>query len=196
MMNKIEEYLNKLDKKNTILLYVSVVIAVFVVYYNFNYGVLSKTIEENRDIIAELERKMQNTNELKSKLTALKRSLKSLKEKNTVYSEDLKYLNILIKTSDVLNIKEEKFIDILKNVLQKASENKILASYVIKKDVNGYVVYEIDISGEFPEDKFMKFYKFIRDLEKIHAIKSVRTLYVSKKKDVSFKLECVFWSFR
>lgn len=193
-MNRIEEYLNTLDKKNIILLYASVIIAVFVVYYNFNYNVLYEKIENYNQEIGALEEKLRKTDKLNIKLAKIKKDLKILKTKNSALNEDLRYLNVLIKTSSVLHINEKEFLNILKNVLQKAVDNKILASYTIVEKSDEYKRYVINIKGVFEPASFSAFYKFINNLEKIKAVKRIEYLKFDKKEKISFDLNIVFWS--
>jgi len=108
MMSKIENYLNSLDKKNITLLYLSVVIAFGVLYYNVNYSIFQKEIDLNNQKIISLKNKLKKTS-LSLKLKNLKIKLKKLKKENVSLKEDLKYLNVRIKTSAILHIDEKNF---------------------------------------------------------------------------------------
>jgi hypothetical protein len=119
-----------------------------------------------------------------------------LEKQNLEYAEDLKYLNILVANSNVLNIKEGKFIDILKNILQQASKHQIMASYVIKKTSGNYITYEIDITGGFPSGKFGDFHRFVKEIEKIRAVKEIQNFKIEKKDNVYFEIKSFFWSLR
>jgi predicted metal-dependent enzyme (double-stranded beta helix superfamily) len=193
-MNKIEEYLNSLDKKNIMFLYVSVVIAAFIFYYNFNYSVLQKKIDTNNQEMITLENKLKKISILSLKLKKLKIKLKRLRKQNISLNEDLKYLNMLIKTSAVLHIDEKKFLSILKDILQKATNNNINASYVINKNIADFKTYIIEIKGEFDPLNFDKFYMFVKNLESIKAIKEIKNLNLSKRDNVKFEIKILFWS--
>lgn len=192
-MNKLETYLNSLDKKNIILLYLSIIIIAVIVYYNFNYGVLSKQINTNSEKISFLQRKVKKVSNLQDKLNNIKAQLNKLKKQNLSLNEDLKYLNLLIKTSSILHVDEKSFLNVLKDVLQNATNNNIEASYTINKSIKDYVVYQIDINGEFSPEEYGNFYKFIRDLEKIRAVKEIKNLTFEKKKDVNFNIQLLIW---
>ncbi|WP_459978017.1 hypothetical protein [Nautilia lithotrophica] len=194
MMNKIDEYLNTLDKKNIILLYASIIIAAFIVFYNFNYNVLYEKIKNYDQEINTLQEKLHKTNKLKATLVKLKKEIKVLKSKNLSLNEDLKYLNVLIKTSSILHINEKEFLNILKNVLQKAVENKIPASYAIAEKTDEYKKYIINIDGLFESKNFKAFYKFINNLENIKAVKKIENLKFEKKEQIHFNLRIIFWS--
>ncbi|GAB6074013.1 hypothetical protein JCM15786_06700 [Nautilia lithotrophica] len=193
-MNKIDEYLNTLDKKNIILLYASIIIAAFIVFYNFNYNVLYEKIKNYDQEINTLQEKLHKTNKLKATLVKLKKEIKVLKSKNLSLNEDLKYLNVLIKTSSILHINEKEFLNILKNVLQKAVENKIPASYAIAEKTDEYKKYIINIDGLFESKNFKAFYKFINNLENIKAVKKIENLKFEKKEQIHFNLRIIFWS--
>jgi len=193
-MNKIEEYLNSLDKKNLILLYASIVIAAFIGYYNFNYNVLGDEINSENNQLELLKRQLRKTSKLKSSLPRLKKDVKKLKQKNISLSEDLKYLNLLINSSTILHINEKNFLKILENVLQNAIDNNIEASYVITKESDKYKQYIIDVQGSFEPKEFGEFYSFLNNLEKIKAIKEIEYLNIEKKDKIDFKFKIVFWS--
>ncbi|ACM93665.1 hypothetical protein NAMH_1376 [Nautilia profundicola AmH] len=193
-MNRIEEYLNSLDKKNLVLLYASIIIAVFIVYYNYNYNILQEKIDNYNVKIVQLKKKLESTNSLRSVLSELKTQLKKLKKQNVSLNEDLKYLNVLVKTSSILHINEKNFLNILKNVLHNAIQNNIKASYTIDKNTDEYKKYIINVQGEFEPEMFDKFYEFIKNLEKIKAIKEITQLKIIKKDKVQFDMNIVFWS--
>jgi len=196
-MSKIEEYLNSLDKKNIFMLYISVFVLGFIVYYNYNYNVLQKTIEQNSASIEKLKNKNKKNSHLLGKVSKLKEELKKLKSKNSALEEDFKYLSVLVKTSKVINIDENSFFDILKTVLQSATLNDIQASYSIKKDLGEYKTYEINVKGRFSPQNFINFYDFIKSIEKIKYIKKIVLLDFAKtKEDVTFDMIIKFWSLR
>jgi len=193
-MNRIEEYLNSLDKKNLVLLYASIIIAVFIVYYNYNYNILQEKIDNYNVKIVQLKKKLESTNSLRSVLSELKTQLKKLKKQNVSLNEDLKYSNVLVKTSSILHRNEKNFLNILKNVLHNAIQNNIKASYTIDKNTDEYKKYIINVQGEFEPEMFDKFYEFIKNLEKIKAIKEITQLKIIKKDKVQFDMNIVFWS--
>ena len=192
-MNRIEEYLNTLDKKNLFFLYSSVIIVAFIIYYNFNYNILQEKIDNYNNEIFSLQENLQTTNDLKKKLLKLKTEFKQLKKENMSLSEDLKYLNVLVNTTSILHIDEKHFMNILKKILEKAVKNNIKASYIISKETDRYKNYVIRINGVFEPKDFINFYRFIKNLEKIKAIKEIEYLKLEKKEKVQFDLKIVFW---
>jgi len=195
-MNSIENYLQTLDKKNLIMLYLSVVVVFLIIYYNFNYSYLNEKIKTGSDKIALLKSKYAKNEIYEKKLARLKKLTQSLKKENLSLSEDLRYLNVLIKTSDVLHINDRKFLNILEEVLFKASINDIQASYTISKELNDYKIYQIDINGTFDASEFGNFNEFIKNMESVKSINEIKFLkfYLNKdKKNVYFEIKYYLW---
>jgi len=195
-MNKLENYLNSLDKKNLIMLYLSVFVIFFIVYYNYNYTVLQKRIDTNENQLYQLQQKLNKLGNYNQKLIALKKELKKVKQENLSFREDLKYLNVLVKTSSILYIKDKQFIDILKSILQNATDNNIKATYQIDKKKDNYKRYIININGEFDTNGFYNFYNFVKSLESIKAVKEIENInftYDEKAKLIKFNLKFSIW---
>jgi len=195
MINKIEDYLNNLDKKNLILFYLLSAILIGLIYYSFNYSILEDKIKQYNYQIESLEKKIRDNNSLTAKLEQLEKTIKILETKNFSLKEDIKYLNMLIKSSNIFNINEKKFFIILKNILQKGVDNNIKASYRIEISANKLKVYSIYISGKFSKENFFNFFNFIKDLESIQNIKKIQNLSITKEDNfIKFSLTIDFWS--
>jgi len=198
VINKIEDYLNNLDnidKKILILLYLLCTLLIGLIYYSFNYSILREKIEQYDYQIESLEKKIKSNKSLITKLKKLRKNTKILEYKNSSLEEDIKYLNMLINSSNILNINEKRFFTILRNILQKAVENNIKASYKIEINVNKFKVYSIYINGKFNKEKFFNFFNFIKDLESIKNVKKVHNLSLTKENNfIKFSLIINFWS--
>jgi len=198
VINKIEDYLNNLDnidKKILILLYLLCALLIGLIYYSFNYSILREKIEQYDYQIESLEKKIKSNKSLITKLKKLRKNIKILEYKNSSLEEDIKYLNMLINSSNILNINEKRFFTILRNILQKAVENNIKASYKIEINVNKFKVYSIYINGKFNKEKFFNFFNFIKDLESIKNVKKVHNLSLTKENNfIKFSLIINFWS--
>jgi len=196
-MNSIKEYFEGLDKKNLFLIYFLLFIVIGFIYYSYNYSILNKEVENSNNKIASLEKKIKNIGLLPTKLNRLKKEIKKLEKENFYLSEDLKYINVLIGSSTVLNINEKSFLIILENILKKAILNNIEASYVINKKIDNFKIYTIDIQGNFESEYFYNFFNFIKDLESVKKIKSIQVLNLEKNNDkyIKFYLKISFWSF-
>jgi len=196
-MNSIKEYFEGLDKKNLFLIYFLLFIVIGFIYYSYNYSILNKEVENSNNKIASLEKKIKNIGLLPTKLNRLKKEIKKLEKENFYLSEDLKYINVLIGSSTVLNINEKSFLIILENILKKAILNNIEASYVINKKIDNFKIYTIDIQGNFESEYFYNFFNFIKELESVKKIKSIQVLNLEKNNDkyIKFYLKISFWSF-
>ena len=196
-IERIEEYLKELDSKNTMFLYISVFILAAIVYYNYNIEVLGSEISKKQKEITKLEKKLKQTSRLEVTLRKLKKELKKLQSRQVVLNEDLKYINTLVNSSPVLHIDEVKFLDILKDVLKKATLSNIEADYEIIKTLSDYKKYEIKIQGNFLPVDFENFAIFIKNLEKIKAIKKIDDINFTKnekEKKINFDMKILFWS--
>ena len=196
-MNKIENYLSGLDTKNLVLLYLSLFFLIGLIYYNYNYSVLGEKIKANSEQIEKLKH-AKNEKQLHRDLVNLRKNLKKTQLENQTLKEDLKYLNILIKTSPVLNISENEFLDILQTILKKATYYNVKASYTIKKSQDKFVKYDIVLEGKMAPEEFLNFLEFIRSIEKMHIIKQIRFLNLQaveneKELGVDFKMELILW---
>jgi len=198
VINKIENYLNNLnniDKRILILLYLLCALLIGLIYYSFNYSILREKIKQYDHQIESLEKKIKSNKSLITKLKKLRKNIKILEYKNSSLEEDIKYLNMLISSSNIFNINEKRFFTILRNILQKAVENNIKASYKIEINVNKFKVYSIYINGKFNKEKFFNFFNFIKDLESIKNVKKVHNLSLTKENNfIKFSLIINFWS--
>ena len=195
MVNKIEDYLNSIDKNNLILCYLLIAILIGLFYYNFNYSILDDKIQQYNYQIKYLKNRIKNNKSLNIKLKQLKKNIKILKTKNFSLKEDIKYLNALINSSNIFNINEKRFFTILKDILKKAVDNRIKASYKIKIDTDKFKVYSIHIDGDFNKENFFNFFDFIKNLESIANIKKIEKLLITKENNsIKFSLIINFWS--
>ena len=195
-MNRFEEYLNGLDKKNLIMLYLSIIIAVGVIYYNYNYSVLQDKIEQNNNEIHKLLQKSKKSHSLNKKLVSLKKEYKNLQKTHESLVEDLRYLNLLINTSPILKLTDKKILNILRDILQYAIDNNIVASYEMQFVSGDYNNYIINIKGSFDVNDFMNFYKFIKSVESMNAIKEIKMINFQKKENVEFTMQIYFWGLK
>ena len=194
MKNKIEEYLNGLDKKNLIMVYASVIIVFFIIYYNYNYSVLSEEIRSYDNKISKLQKKIKHNISNKKELVGLKKMMIELKKENVSLKEDLKYLSMLVKTSKILYINDEKFLDILNYILQKAISSNIKANYTLNVQTEKFKKYLIEIKGVFKAKQYIDFYNFIKSIESIKAVKVISNLKLEKKENIEFEIKVLFWS--
>jgi hypothetical protein len=133
-VNRIEEFLQTLDIKNKIMLYLSIIIIGVIVYYNFNYDFLYSKIKNNDREIQNLEKKVLiSMKDLNKKLAKLKKEYKNLKALKNEKIQDLEYLNKRINLS-VLKINDSQFYTFLENILNKSDNLNLNPNYYIKQN--------------------------------------------------------------
>ena len=192
-IESINEYLENLDKKNLIMLYIAMLIVVFMMG-NFLY---SSFIEEEK---ANLDLKKKEIYKKLSKIRGYKKVINSSKEKYlkqksllAALEEDVRYLNSVIYSSNRLYIDDKKYLSILNNYLQIAP--LINASFefnVTKNDVKSYNIY---IDGNMSVDDYFKFVSFIKELEKADAIVTIDSLVLNRiKNSVYYDINVSIWS--
>ncbi|WP_457565042.1 hypothetical protein [Caminibacter sp.] len=195
MMNRFEEYLNGLDKKNLFMLYFSIIIAAGIFYYYVNYSVFSQKIEENQNKISSLSFKLRDIRALEMKIKRIKKEYKKYQEKILSKKDDLKYLKLLIATSDVLNLNDEKFVKILNSILNAGIYNGINPSYEIEKKQDNFKIFTLTLKGSFSPDEYKNFYNLIKAIEGIRAVKNFENAKIvfDKNASVNYKLKVNFW---
>jgi len=197
-MNRVEKYLQELNKKNKILLYISIIILGFIIYYNFNYSYLNEKYEKLHSQVNALYKKVNiSFYDLQNKLKNLKQTYKLQYQKNSSLQEDYRYLKVLINTSEVLTLNEEKFFSILETILKMSSQKGINSSYEIEQNKKDLLIYKVKIYGNFAVNNFLNFLEFVKTIEKIKAIKKISSLKLEyKDQEIKFDMICEFWSIK
>jgi len=194
-MINLKEYFEELDKKKLFLIYFLFFICIGFIYYNYVYLVFDKEFKKYDKEIEKIRKEIKNTKLLPYKLDKLQKQIKKLEKENLSLNEDLKYINLLIKSSTILNINEKSFLAILESILRKAILNNIEASYIIGDKIDSFKIYTINIKGNFEKEYFYNFFNFIKDLESIRKIKSIQLLKFKKNNNnIEFYLKIDFWS--
>ena len=194
-MINLKESFEELDKKKLFLIYFLFFICIGFIYYNYVYLVFDKEFKKYDKEIEKIRKEIKNTKLLPYKLDKLQKQIKKLEKENLSLNEDLKYINLLIKSSTILNINEKSFLAILESILRKAVLNNIEASYIIGDKIEGFKIYTIDIKGSFEKEYFYNFFNFIKDLESVGKIKSIQILKFKKNNNnIKFYLKIDFWS--
>jgi len=194
-MTNLKEYFEELDKKKLFLIYFLFFICIGFIYYNYVYLVFDKEFKKYDKEIEKIRKEIKNTKLLPYKLDKLQKQIRKLEKENLSLNEDLKYINLLIKSSTILNINEKSFLAILESILRKAILNNIKASYIIGDKIDSFKIYTIDIEGNFEKEYFDNFFNFIKDLESIRKIKSIQLLKFKKNNNnIEFYLKIDFWS--
>ena len=179
-MNKLEEFLEQLDNRNKIMLYVSVVVVAIIIFYNFNYAVLSAEIDENSAKIDKLNKEVHfSLNHYNAKLVNLKKTSKKLVLKENEKLQDLDYLNKRLNLS-ILNVDDKKFYSILENILSKTSALNLTPSFSIDKNMTKFNKYEIKIDGVVQNCSEAKLFNLIKILESGRYVSNIDKFSIDK----------------
>ncbi|WP_156920221.1 MULTISPECIES: hypothetical protein [unclassified Lebetimonas] len=195
MMNRLEEFLQNLDKKNLLLLYLSVFIIGIIIYYNFNYNVLSSKIDENSRLIGDLENKANvSLKKYNTKLAKLKKEYRNLKIKEYSKLQDLDYLNKKIDLS-ILNINDKNFYSLLENILYKSSVLNLNPNFYISKNNNNFKIYNIEINGTLGYCNERNLFNLIKFLESQKYVNSVESCYIDENRS-NFYIKYNVWGLK
>jgi hypothetical protein len=179
-MNRFEEFLQGLDIKNKIMLYLSVLIVGIIIYYNFNYNNLNAQIEDNNRLLKSLNKKIHiSKKDYILKLNKLKKEYKNLKIKKNEKIQDLEYLNKRIDLS-YLNINDKNFYSFLENILYKSSILDLNPNFYITQNFDKFKRYVIEIKGSLGFCEEENLFNFIRFLESSRYVVNVDSFKLDK----------------
>jgi hypothetical protein len=179
-MNRFEEFLQGLDIKNKIMLYLSVLIVGIIIYYNFNYNNLNAQIEDNNRLLKSLNKKIHiSKKDYILKLNKLKKEYKNLKILKNEKIQDLEYLNKRIDLS-YLNINDKNFYSFLENILYKSSILDLNPNFYITQNFDKFKRYVIEIKGSLGFCEEENLFNFIRFLESSRYVVNVDSFKLDK----------------
>jgi hypothetical protein len=199
MIERLEEVFSSLDKKNKIMLYLSVLIVVFIVYYHFNLGYLSKKEKKLKDTLNSYKSELKYVSgDYDKKLIKLKEEYKKLKLKFTNLKVDLMNVKFFIKTTKILMVDNKEIVSVLKLILNSAYKNKIISSYFIdSKEDKNYSTLLINIEGGFNPYEVNKFYNFLTTLESLKKVDKIESFSLRNNfDDVNFSIRFKIWGIK
>jgi len=199
IINKIEEYLKSLDKKNKIMLYFGVFLLGGLFYYYVNYEILGLKINKLENAKQSLLEKIKRQKTvLAVELIKLRKNYNALKKENFTLKENLKYLEMLVNTSNVIILNDKTFFSILNKILENSKKNDINSSYLIKDmKKEGLKQFDVITQGNIDTAKFFNIVYFLRDVEKIYCIKTLKKVDLNKSSNkIKFNMEFNFWSYK
>lgn len=191
-MNKITEYFENMDTKNTAMLVLSVLILSFMAVYFINDYF---STQENRLFKQKIDlaKKIRKLNFLNDEILKIKKQNKKLKTVYVNLNNDLKYLLSVIDSSCVLKTDDKKFLKILH--LYIASGTNVNASFDIN-ETKSLKKYLLKIKGSFFSDNFFDFTEFLKQIESPNAVVSIDEINLSKKKNrIDYNMDVTIWSF-
>ena len=192
-IERVNEYFSNLDKKNLLMLYLSMLILFFIIgnliYSNYIVSEKENLDKQKKEIIKKL-----------SKIRSYKKVISSSKEKYlkqksllATLEEDVRYLNSIVYISKRLYIDDKKYLTILNKYLQIAP--LINASFELNKTIKDVKEYTIKVDGNISVKNYFNFISFIRELEKVDAIVTINQLVLNRKKDnISYEINLSLWS--
>jgi len=180
---KIEEYLNSIEKKELIYLFLSIPIVVFIIYYNFVYPklvethkILSAKISKQQKTLSKLSIDIRNIQHSKQKLIPIKKRLETLKA-------DYKYIKYNFDTLEFIKLDDKKIYKVFTDLLNKANKLNLNASFIVKWNektlppFNQFI--EIEIEGVARYESIVQYIQFIDYLNTLKIIHNV-TISINK----------------
>jgi len=192
-MNKIIEYINDLDKKNFIMLIVSIFILIFLIIYYLNDYFMAKEnviINKRRELIIKISKIKRETNQIKK----LKQKNQLLNTKLFNLQKDLKYVLSEIDSSKILIVNDKKFLNILHKLIKLGSN--INASFEINES-KSLEKYKLYITGKTKTLKFFDLTSLLKAIQSPKAVVSINKFSALKNKDdINYEINVSIWSFR
>ena len=194
-MNRFEEFLEDLDTKNKIFLYLSIVVIGIIIYYNFNLSYLSEEINKNEKKIVKLQKENRiNVKSYDKQIVKLKKDFKNLKLTLNEKFKDLKYLNERLNLS-VLKINDSKFYSLLENILFQSSNLNLSPNFLINSQINDFKNYNIEINGSLPYCGDSNLFSFIKFLESQKVVNDIDKFYFDKNSS-EFYIKYNIWGIK
>jgi len=192
-MNKIIEYINDLDKKNFIMLIISIFILIFLIIYYLNDYFMAKEnviINKRRELIIKISKIKRETNQIKK----LKQKNQLLNTKLFNLQKDLKYVLSEIDSSKILIVNDKKFLNILHKLIKLGSN--INASFEINES-KSLEKYKLYITGKTKTLKFFDLTSLLKAIQSPKAVVSINKFSALKNKDdINYEINVSIWSFR
>ena len=192
-MNRLNNYLENLDRKNKVMLYLSVVILCFIVGYFIYENILipkeNLFFSKKIGLIKKIRKIHSNNNMVKK----VKKIYKIKKMKLVSSKEDLRYLKALIGSSQKLYVDKKEYLKITDGYLKEGSN--LNASFEFNQ-TDGLDKYNIDISGCFKPYKYFYFVNFLKTLQAPKAIITVNNMDLNYTKNVNYKIDLSVWSLK
>ena len=185
---RIEEYLNSLEKKELIYIFLSIPIVVFIIYYNFVYPNLEK---EQKKLVSLQKEKHQSLGKIVQEIRKVKKSkviLAPTRQKLENLKEDFRYINYNYQTLDILKLNDYKIYDILTKLLNKSNILNLNTSFDIKWDSPKLPPFDnhlkIIIQGDGNYKNIIKYLQFIDHLNSLIVIKNLKIALSLKDEDL------------
>lgn len=192
-MNKIKDYLENLDTKNLIMLYLSILILFFIMGYFIYQKIIFPKKQQLINQEISLIKKIREVKSNNYEVIKLKKIYKNKKLKINSLREDLNYLNALIYSVPKININKKRYLNIIDNYLQIGSSLNASFKFNQTKKIDKYNIY---ISGKFLPEEYFIFVKFLKILQNPKAIVTINNLNLNYKKYINYDINLSIWSIK
>ncbi len=192
-MNKIKDYLENLDTKNLIMLYLSILILFFIMGYFIYQKIIFPKKQQLINQEISLIKKIREVKSNNYEVIKLKKIYKNKKLKINSLREDLNYLNALIYSVPKININKKRYLNIIDNYLQIGSSLNASFKFNQTKKIDKYNIY---ISGKFLPEEYFIFVKFLKILQNPKAIVTINNLDLNYKKYINYDINLSIWSIK
>jgi len=193
-MNKLNEYLENLDKKNLFMLYISAIIVFIIIGFMIEEYYFESKINNLNAQKLKLIKKISKTKKNEKILIKLKKNY--LRDKSLLASlkEDFIYLNSVITSSNKLYIDKRKYLKILNNYLQKGTN--LNASFKLNETKN-IEKYKIHINGSFLSRNYFEFTNFLKTIESPNGVITINSIHLfEKKNEIFYDINVSIWSIK
>jgi len=173
---KLEEKLNSIKPKELIYLFVTIPIAIFVVYYNFIYPNMEK---ENKKLIKSLKDKRKQLSTITAEIRDVKKSkilLKPTKEQLENLRDDFRYLKYSFNSIELIKLSNNKSYLILTKLLNKSKFLNLTTSFFIdwKQQILPFTqTINLTIKGYGNYIDIVRYIQYIENIEALLYIKNI-----------------------
>jgi len=193
-MNKLNEYIENLDKKNLFMLYASVIIVFIIMGFVFDQYYFEPKFNSLNMQKVKLIKKISKIRKNEKKLTTLKKNYLHDKSLLASLKEDYIYLNSVISSSDKLYVSKIKYLKNLKNYLLNGTNLKASFEFNETKNIEKY---KIHISGSFLPQNYFEFIRFLKTIESPNAVITINSINFFEKKDkIFYDMNVSIWSIK
>jgi hypothetical protein len=182
---KIEAYLNSLEKKELIYIFLSIPIVVFIIYYNFIYPKLEK---QNENLLKQEKSKYKTLIKISKEIRIVKKSKVAIiptRKKLESLKEDFKFINYSFDKLELIRLNNKKVYNIFTRLLEKANELNLNVSFNISwntKKIPPFSQYiSLNIDGQGNYINIVKYLQFIDHLESLIYVKDVLISIIGNK---------------
>jgi len=191
-MNKLNEYIESLDKRNLFMLYASVIIVFIIIGFVIDQYYFEPKFDNLNMQKVKLIKKISKIRKNEKILTSLKKNYLHDKSFLASLKEDYLYLNSVISSSDKLYVSKIRYLKILKNYLQSGAN--LNASFEFNETKN-IEKYKIHISGSFLPQNYFQFTKFLKTIQSPKAVITVNNINLLKNKNkIFYDMNVSIWS--